>query len=92
MIWYKQGVFGELQPRAAEGLRKTERLYSANREDVFVTSIKDGSHGAGSFHPSGLAWDQRIGNVSKVEHQKALGKEFQVIDEATHRHIEYDPQ
>jgi len=90
-IWYKQGVFGTLQPCAIEGLRKTERLYALRGEDVFVTSLQDGTHGAGSFHVSGRAWDMRPGKVSKEDHQCTLGTEFQVIDEANHRHIEFDP-
>jgi hypothetical protein len=90
-IWYKQGVFGSLQPCAIEGLRKTDRLYSQKGEDVFVTALQDGTHGAGSFHISGRAWDMRKGSVSKDEHQRVLGSDFQVIDEENHRHIEFDP-
>lgn len=90
-IWYKQGVFGSLQPCAVEGLRKTERLYSQKGEDVYVTALQDGTHSAGSFHMSGLAWDMRKGTVPKEEHQRCLGADFQVVDEATHRHIEFDP-
>jgi hypothetical protein len=90
-IWYKQGVFGSLQPCAEEGLRKTERLYSLEGEDVFVTSLRDGAHCAGSFHISGRAWDMRKGSISKDKHQLVLGSDFQVIDEGNHRHIEFDP-
>ena len=91
-IWYKQGVYGDLSPDAAEGLRLTERLYTDNGEDVFITSIRDGSHMAGSYHVIGRAFDMRKGKISLKDHQKKLGKKFQVIDEATHRHVEYDPR
>lgn len=91
-IWYKQGVFGDLTTETSEGMRKTERLYAANKEDVYVTSIRDGAHKPGSFHPHGRAWDMRKGNVSVNDHKKELGKNFDVIDEADHRHVEYDPK
>lgn len=91
-IWYKQGVFGQLQPEAIEGLRQTDKLYAVNKEDVFVTSIQDGTHSPGSFHMVGMAWDQRKGVVSKESHQRFLGQNFQVIDESDHRHVEYDPK
>lgn len=92
MIWYKQGVWGELIPEAAEALRKTAKLYYQRGEDLFVTSIRDSTHSAGSYHTTGRAWDQRSGKVSLVEHAKALGPDFDVIDESNHRHIEYDPK
>lgn len=91
-IWYKQGVYGELTPETAEGLRKTERLYANGGDDVYVTSIRDSSHGPGSFHPHGRAWDMRPGKISREELQSYLGAKFQVIDESNHRHVEYDPK
>jgi hypothetical protein len=91
-IWYKQGVFGTLQSKSVDGLRKTERLYATHGEDVFVTSIQDGTHGAGSFHVSGLAWDMRKGDVLIADHKECLGTDFQIIDESNHRHVEFDPQ
>lgn len=90
--WYKQGVFGKLIPPAANGLRLTERLYAQHGEDVFVTSIRDGTHMPGSFHPIGRAWDMQPRNVSKEAHKAALGSDFDVVDESDHRHVEYDPK
>ncbi len=90
-IWYKQGVCGKLQPTAADGLRKIDRLYASRKQDVFVTSVQDGSHSPGSFHTVGLAWDMRKGRVSKSTVQKILGPDFDVVDEYSHRHVEFDP-
>ena len=92
MIWKHSGCYGELQPKASEGLRKTEILYAKHGEDVFVTHIRDAQHGTGTLHTDGRAWDQRKGKVPLQAHKEALGKDFDVIDETTHRHVEYDPK
>lgn len=91
-VWYKQGVFGELHPLAAEGLRITAALYTEYSEDVYITSVRESTHGAGSYHPNGLAWDQRPGKVPIDVHRKRLGPPFQIIDHGNprHRHIEFD--
>lgn len=91
-VWFKQGVFGELRPEAAEGLRRTERLYAARGEQVYITSIREGTHSPGSFHPQGAAFDMRPGSVLAKDHKAALGPDFDVVDEPTHRHVEYDPK
>jgi hypothetical protein len=90
-IWYKQGVYGELVPEAAEGLRRVEKLFASKGQDVFVTSIRDSSHGPGSFHPHGKAWDQRPNyKVSVTAIKKAVGIKFDVVPEKDHTHIELD--
>lgn len=95
-IWYKQGVFGELSPQAAKGLRLTEKLYARLGKDVYVTSVRDGSHMAGSFHTTGDAWDMRQSDVPREQHRDMLGKDFDIIDHGDgnnfHRHVEYDPK
>lgn len=93
-IWYKQGVYGPLEPEAADGLRRTEKLYAMAEADVYITSIRDGAHGPGSLHPWGYAWDMRPGPVTIDEHRRYLGRDFDVLDHGVppHRHIEYDPK
>lgn len=95
-VWYKLGVRGDLITEAQEGFRKTVKLYSKRGEDVYVTSLREGTHLPYSFHYSGRAWDQRPGRVAKEELRQYLGPDFQVIDHGTganfHRHIEYEPK
>lgn len=67
--------------------------------DAVITSIFDGSHMLGSNHYEGNAFDMRKTNFSESERKKffreltiELGKDFDVVEEATHFHIEYDPK
>jgi hypothetical protein len=93
MIWYKQGVVGDLNNKPQKALGKVGRLASAQGEDVFVTSIRDSLHSMGSLHLIGDAWDQRpLINVSVEEVRTRLGQHFDVVDEGDHWHIEYDPK
>lgn len=67
--------------------------------ELVVTSLTDGQHKPGSLHHCGLAFDFRTSTMS--EEQKAavqaalavdLGGDFDVVLEATHCHVEYDPK
>jgi len=89
--WYKQGVFGQLQPPAAEGLRFVEKLFHTHSEDLFITSLQEGTHCPGSLHPSGLAWDMRLPSFPVGEISEVLGPFFDVVIESNHVHVEFDP-
>lgn len=94
--WYKEGVYGELTTETAEGLRKVSKAFAARGEDLFVTSIREGTHSAGSFHPSGRAFDLRYPkwgtpNDVVVALGRSLGPDFDVVPEGNHIHIELDP-
>lgn len=92
-VWYKQGVYGELQPAASEGRRKVEKLFAAKGEDLYITSIREATHGVGTLHTDGRAWDQRPGKkVTVADMKRILGNTFDVIPESNHLHIEYDPK
>jgi len=90
--WFKLGVFGDLTREAAEGFRKIDKLYARAKKELYVTSVRESTHGPGTRHHMGDAWDQRKNGVSKAKCKRALGKDFDVIDEHNHRHIEYDPK
>ena len=91
--WIKQGVYGRLRCEAAEGLRKIERFHALRGKDLFITSICEGTHSAGSLHPMGLAWDMRpCKEISIKDIKKELGKDFDVVKESNHIHVEYDPK
>lgn len=66
---------------------------------LVVTSISDGKHKPNSKHYEGYAADFRIWGISPAKLQKIaadiqarLGKDYDVVVEATHIHIEYDPK
>lgn len=63
-----------------------------------ITSITDGKHSNGSLHYKGLAIDIRTRDLVGItaHHiaeliRNALGNDYDVVVEATHIHVEYDP-
>jgi hypothetical protein len=67
---------------------------------MVVTSVNDGSHSYSSLHYSGCAADLRIRNLPEHtmpedvanEIKERLGKDFDVIVEKDHIHMEYQPK
>lgn len=86
-IWYALG--------AAEVIHL--RMFG---KPITVTSMNDGEHMNGSLHYQGLAADLRTHDIRAEERAlfrtqllKALfSLGFDVLDEQTHIHIEYDPK
>jgi len=92
-VWVKQGVIGDLQQVARKGLGRVAKLFKFNRQDLYVTSIRDGNHSDGSLHYDGLAFDIRPNTrISVSSIKEALGKGWDVVDESNHIHCEYDPK
>ena len=92
-VWYKQGVLGDLQPVARKGLGQVADLFKSHDEDLFVTSLRDGNHRAGSLHYDGLAFDIRPCDSIFVEDiKRVLGSKWDVVYEGNHIHCEYDPK
>jgi hypothetical protein len=68
--------------------------------EFVVTSVNDGKHRQGSLHYEGLAFDIRtwaLKTAADKEHalrelKRALGPDYDVILEADHIHIEFDPK
>lgn len=91
-VWIKQGVIGDLQPVARKGLGRVAKLYKFNRQDLYVTSIRDGNHSDGSLHYDGLAFDVRPNDqISTKAIKEVLGPDWDVVNEVNHVHCEYDP-
>lgn len=66
-------------------------------DSITVTSARDGKHVAGSLHPVGLALDFRIWNLPDPAGladrlRRQLDREYDVILEADHLHVEFDPK
>ncbi len=94
IVWYKQGVWGDLNPGIRRGQRTIQRLAARNnKEDVYITSKRDGLHGFGTCHQEGDAFDMRPLRYTNIEEVKqTLGPGYDVVDETNHWHIEWDPK
>ena len=96
--WIQIGCAGMLSPEAGRGFQRMRALFQRKGHDLFVTSIGEGDHSMGSRHygcPVAYAdaWDQRIDSaVEDQEMRDALGKDFDIVNEGTHIHVEYDPK
>jgi len=97
MIAYKDGVTGDLHPAMRRVLRCAESIWSAYGQDLVVTAKRDGEHGKWSWHQYGCAVDLRTryfspGEVASIaqDMSEALGRDYDVVIEPTHMHVEYD--
>lgn len=70
-----------------------------DNKEIVVTSILDGVHSTRSLHYKGLAFDMRIHIYSQSvvksimeELEYLLGKNYDVVLEKDHIHVEYDPK
>lgn len=97
----KKGVdITGLQPELVLGLIIAECVYrTVANVDLMVTAVKDGKHMTGSLHYKGLAADLRSKDVPEAvlpalvsTLQSSLGDQFDVVFEANHIHIEFDPK
>ena len=75
-------------------LQAADRIWRSQNTELVVTSGLEGEHSAGSFHYYGLALDLRFPpDIARAirELRAALGPSFDVVEEKTHIHVEYDP-
>lgn len=93
----KPGVkIGGIRPELALGLMVAQSLWS---KELVVTAVVDGQHSRGSLHYAGQAADLRTRDLSEAEMAQvkaqlgeALGAEFDVVVEADHMHLEWQPK
>jgi len=74
-------------------------VYNMYGQELVITSVCDGKHSYTSLHYTGCAFDCRIRYFTTDEQlnvaldiQNRLGKDFDVIAETDHIHIEYQPR
>lgn len=92
-VWIKQGVTGILSAPAQKGLGRIALLYTNHKLNLFITSICEGTHSAGSLHYNGNAFDFRKHvKITKKDIKFVLGKQFDVVIESNHIHVEFDPK
>lgn len=93
----KAGVdISRLNREIRRALRVVSDLFDYHGQEAVVTSTYEGNHGAGSLHYANDAFDVRypepeiVGIVGRL--RVALGKNFDIVKEPDHIHIEYDPK
>lgn len=93
----KAGVYiDRLKRPPRKSLNKVVAIYGSLGYDLVITSTYEGTHSAGSLHYDNNAYD--ISNPPEHKDEilrkirDSLGRDFDVIDESNHIHIEYDPK
>ena len=93
----KAGVdISRLKREIRRALPKIEKVYKSYGYQLIITSTYEGNHGAGSLHYADDAVDTRgvkefLGNVVN-DLREGLGSDYDVVSEADHIHVEYDPK
>ena len=93
----KAGVdISRLRPEIRKKLSKIASImWAMESEELVVTSTYEGTHSEGSLHYANLAVDIRRNKKRMFaynEIKKFLGIDYDVVLEADHIHIEYDPK
>jgi hypothetical protein len=102
MLKIKGGVtLHGLSPQMLLAVIAVKDIYDRRGKDVVLTSGNDGKHSVNSKHYVGNALDFRTNNLDDPtlegpiianELNKALGRDYDVLFEGDHIHIEYDPK
>ena len=74
----------------------TYDVFREHHESVAISCGTDGTHTANSPHYAGNAFDIRRPNEDKMDTiltdlRRALGKDYQVLPEVSHIHVQYRP-
>jgi len=93
----KLGVSIEkLNRKARRGLEVVAAVFAEFNYEAIVTSTYEGNHSPRSLHYANDAFDVRLppDGVVKIvlELRERLGKDFDVVLEKDHIHIEHDPE
>ncbi len=100
MLMLKPGVrVTGMRPEILFAIVAAERAYQKAGHDCVLTACVDGRHTTGSLHYAGLAVDLRTRDVPAAELKDllacirdSLGPDYDVILEADHLHIEFQPK
>lgn len=93
----KAGVdISRLNREIRRALHKIQVVLNEFDQELIITSTYEGTHGEGSLHYRNDAIDIRIDhpNVREIKEgiKEKLGKNYDVVYEGDHIHIEYDPK
>lgn len=97
---FKEGVkIKGMTPELVVGLMIMDSVYRFHGVDMVITSVVEADHMPGSKHYCGCAADLRIRNLTPTlindiyrEAKDALGKNYDLVLEKDHLHLEYDPK
>ena len=100
MLFLKEGVsINGVKPEIIHAMHVAKDVWAAFNKDFTVTSVTDGKHGVNSLHYVGYAFDSRFTNLTDSQRikakemlVKALGDEYDIVMEADHLHLEYQPE
>lgn len=104
MVRFKEGVRGYcktgcVRPVTWVVIEFAEVIFRNIGKECVVTSLCDGKHSRHSKHYEGNAVDFRTRHLTDDEKlsvvarfKQLLSKEYDIILESTHLHIEYDPK
>jgi len=93
----KLGVSIEkLNRKARRGLEVVAAIFAEFGHEAIITSTYEGNHSPRSLHYANDAFDVRLppDGVLRIcaSMRERLGKDFDVVVESDHIHIEYDPK
>ena len=92
-VWIEQGVIMKLRPAMDDGYRRVKKLFRKYGLDLYGLSGGEGDHQMDSLHYHGYAIDiRKAKGITKRMLQKALGKDFDVVEYSWGWHLEYDPK
>lgn len=89
----------EMSPEIKAAMLTANALHKEmTGKEMVITAIFDGKHMEGSKHYAGNAFDMRRWDIGgKVKEfisalKTSLGTDYDVVNEATHIHVEFDPK
>jgi len=100
MLFLKPGVrITGMRPEILLAAVAAMEVYKAAGHDLTITACVDGKHATGSLHYAGAAIDLRTRDLPPAEVPKilaqvktCLGDDFDVLREADHFHVEFQPK
>jgi hypothetical protein len=88
-----------VRPELLLAIMAASEIYRDLGHKLTLTSVVDGRHSTGSRHYSGAAFDCRTRDLTAEQANQIckqlksdLGQDFDVLLEADHIHVEYDPK
>lgn len=98
----KRGVqLTALSPQILLGVMAANEEYAKHKTELVITSCTDGKHSNNSRHYRGDAVDLRTRNLLEPDAtgpkivealKRKLGRDFDILFEGDHIHMEYDPK
>lgn len=98
-IFLKEGVeMGDGTLFMGDAMARLFKFWPHETADCVITSCRDGKHGEKSYHYSGRAFDLRTRDIPQKDQapihaalKELMGKDYDVILEKDHIHIEPSP-